>query len=346
MNGEKPPQPNADLPQIPLVEAGGQGAPAVFDAEPERAARLLDAAERRYGAAAIRIADKRSRAWLVRNRNPWLAEIEAVAARVGRPGAFMLNLSFEWTCTAAVGPDPDQEPGGARLLRTLDWPLEGLGQNLVVARHDSAAGPYFSAAWPGFVGALTVMAPGRFAASINQPPALLTRIGPINMPLAVDWFLTRRRVLRSSALPPTHLLRQVCEEARDFAEARRMLTETPVCIPVFFALCGMEPLEGCVIERLEKQAFTFEAPACAANHWLTPGRTGRLRTKTSPERLDSLYRCMETARDLEWLAEPVLNAATRLAAVANPRAGTFLVQGFEADGAVTAPTSFAGRAPS
>lgn len=82
MNGEKPPQPNADLPQIPLVEAGGQGAPAVFDAEPERAARLLDAAERRYGAAAIRIADKRSRAWLVRNRNPWLAEIETVAARL------------------------------------------------------------------------------------------------------------------------------------------------------------------------------------------------------------------------------------------------------------------------
>ena len=31
-------------------------------------------------------------------------------------------------------------------------------------------GDFFSVTWPGYVGALTAMAPGRFAASINQAP--------------------------------------------------------------------------------------------------------------------------------------------------------------------------------
>src|SRR3546814_14766645 len=141
----------------------------------------------------------------------------------------MLNLIFEWTCTASGCPDPAGP--GARLLRTLDCPLDGLGTNVVVARHESPAGPWLSAAWPGFVGALTVMAPGRFAVSINQPPARLTRIGPFGVPLIVDWFLTRRKVSRSTALPPPHTLRHVCEPARDYVEARRMPGEGPVRLP-------------------------------------------------------------------------------------------------------------------
>lgn len=330
------------LPDVPFIDAGKGGAAAIFDAAPERAMRLLEWGERRYGAAAMRIAERRSRDWLVRAGNPYLAEIEAVAQRVGRPGAFMLNLSFEWNCTAAVGPDPER--AGARLLRTLDWPLPGLGENLVVGRHDGPNGPWFSATWPGFVGSLTVMAPGRFAVSINQPPARLTKIGPFGVPRFVDWFIARRAVARSTGLPPAHLLRQVCEQAADYAEAKRMLTDGAICIPVFFTVAGTDAADGCLIERLEDRAFVFEAPVCAANHWLTPGQYGRQRTATSPQRLDSLRACMETAVEMEWLAEPVLNHATRLAAVANPAAGHFVVQGFEAAGAVTAPTHFSARA--
>src|SRR3546814_8319118 len=114
-------------------------------------------------------------------------------------------------------------------------------------------------------------------------------------------------------------------------------------MPVFFPWCVTGPTVCCPIERLETRAFTFEAPVCAANHWLTPGRVGRLRTATSPQRLDSLRACMETARDMDWLVEPVLSHATRIAAVANPRAGTLLVQGFEAGAPATAPTAFAAR---
>src|SRR3546814_16053331 len=105
---------------------------------PAMGARLLGMGERRYGATAIRVADQQSRAWLVRNRNPYLNEIEAIAARVGRPGAFMLNLSFEWTCTASVGTHTAGQ--GARILRTLNWPLDCLWTNVVVARTDSTAG--------------------------------------------------------------------------------------------------------------------------------------------------------------------------------------------------------------
>ncbi|MET4698180.1 hypothetical protein ABIE65_001197 [Constrictibacter sp. MBR-5] len=326
------------MPDVPFIDAGAGGAPAVFDAAPDRAIRLLEWGERKYGLAAMRMADRRSRGWLIRAGNPYVAEIDAIAARIGRPGAFMLNLSFEWNCTAAVGPDPER--GGARLLRTLDWPLPGLGENLVVVRHEGPHGSWLSATWPGFVGSLTIMAPGRFAVSINQPPARLTKIGPFGVPRVVDWFISRRKVARSNGLPPAHLLRKVCEEAADYAEAKRMLSDAAVCIPVFFTVAGLAPTEGCLIERMETRAFTFEAPVCAANHWLTPGQYGRMRTATSPQRLDSLRARMETAVEMEWLVEPVLNHATRLAAVANPGAGHLVVQGFEAGGAVTVPTQF------
>jgi len=35
---------------------------------------------------------------------------------MGRPGAYLLNHSYEWGCTAGVAADPD---GGATLVRDL-----------------------------------------------------------------------------------------------------------------------------------------------------------------------------------------------------------------------------------
>ena len=56
------------------------------------------------------------------------------------------------------------------LARTLDWPFPGLGRHLEVARMRGPAGDFDNVTWPGYVGALTASAPGRFAASINQAP--------------------------------------------------------------------------------------------------------------------------------------------------------------------------------
>mgnify|MGYP003477732114 CR=1 FL=1 len=53
-------------------------------------------------ATLTRLADALSRRWLARARNPYLPEIDAVAVRLGRAGAHLLNLSFEWTCTTGV----------------------------------------------------------------------------------------------------------------------------------------------------------------------------------------------------------------------------------------------------
>ena len=44
-------------------------------------------------------------------------EFNAIAAVVGRSGAYALNTSYEWCCTCGVGDDPD---GGVRLLRVLE----------------------------------------------------------------------------------------------------------------------------------------------------------------------------------------------------------------------------------
>src|SRR5436305_8649679 len=52
-----------------------------------------------------------------------------------------------------------------------DWSSDVCSSDLVeVALMSGAAGEFYNVTWPGFVGALTAMAPGRFAASVNQAP--------------------------------------------------------------------------------------------------------------------------------------------------------------------------------
>ena len=60
--------------------------------------------------------------------------------------------------------------GVSWLVRTLDWPFAGLGRYAAVARMPGECGDFLSVTWPGYVGALTAMAPGRFAACVNQAP--------------------------------------------------------------------------------------------------------------------------------------------------------------------------------
>src|SRR5262249_60435679 len=105
-----------------------------------------------------------------------------------------------WGCTTGAADDPVR--GGTTLLRTLDWPFDGLGRAVVVARQRGAAGDYLSVTWPGFVGVLTGLALCRFAAAIHPPPVPLPLLGK-----PLGWTAARLRVGRSTALPPSHLLR-------------------------------------------------------------------------------------------------------------------------------------------
>ena len=54
----------------------------------------------------------------------------------------------------------------AELARTLDWPFPGLGRFVELVRMRGPAGEFINVTWPGYVGALTALAPGRFVGGI------------------------------------------------------------------------------------------------------------------------------------------------------------------------------------
>ncbi len=320
---------SSSLPAIPVIDIGAAPPVELVHRARPQAEALLAAARRQFTGALVELGDWRAKQWLARAGNPYLADMDAIAAALGRRGIHGLNLSYEWACTSGVAPAPDG--GGMVLRRTLDWPFHGVGRNAVVARKTAPAGPWLDVTWPGFAGVFTALAPGRFAAAINQAP-LRRRTG--FMP--ADWLADRIKVGRSTALPPCHLLRRVFETCVTYKEAKAALTGTPICLPALFILAGAAPGEGCIIERTEDGAAVTEAPACVANHWLTD-RFGR----GAPRGIDSFGRqaglagCLyNPAAPLAWVVPPVANRYTRLAAVLDATAG-LTVQGWERHGPVT-----------
>ena len=318
------------LPAIPLVELGAAPTAALVETETERVHALLTAARRAYSPPVLAAGDRISRRWLEKAANPYTEEIADVAARLPGPGGWMLNLSHEWACTSGVAPTADGQ--SSRLLHTLDWQMAGLGENLLAVRRHGLAGPWLDVTWPGFVGTLQGLAPGRFAAAFNQAP-LRRRSGLF----LADWAVQRAAFWRSRHLPPAHLLRQVFEEAVDYAEAKERLVETPLALPVIFALSGLKPDEGCIIERLETRAFVREAPVAAANHWQAAGLAGHSRGVESEARSRLLSERLSGAEsNLDWVVPPVLNELTRVALLAEAARGRLAVQGYEAYGPATA----------
>jgi len=319
------------LPIIPIIDAltGEEPAVATALAEPERLALLMNSARRTYTPIGLRWADARSRTWHARSSSPYVGAVTLVDRAIGRHGAFLLNYSYEWGCTTGAAPDGD----GVTLLRTLDWPFDGLGRALIAVRQQGTAGPYVSITWPAFAGVLTGLAPGRFAAAINQPPLPLPEWGK-----AVGWTASRLRVNRSRALPPSHLLRLAFDTCGSFAEAVALIRATPICVPAIFTLAGLRPGEAVVIERTETGAFEPAEPA-AANHWAaTPGPKGKPRNRSSLGRRAAMGKLIAGAHgwSFDWLSPPILQPDTRLAVMANPSSGRLLVQGWEKTGPATA----------
>jgi hypothetical protein len=326
-----------ELPPVPLFDVEPPAAETLMHLAPDRLESLIAHGRRHYGDVALALGDRATWWWLQRSGNPYRAEIDGVRRRLGRPGAVLLNMSYEWSCSAGVGPDPAGT--GSRLLRTLDWPLNGLGRAVVVARQQSAAGLYYNVTWPGYVGVLTAMAPGRFSAAINQPP-----LRRFTRSCAFDWVLGRFSLWRQPGLPPSHLLRRVFDECHSYEEAKRMLVETPLCAPVFFSLSGMSAEEGCVIERLETAALVHEAPFCISNHWVGFDCPGHDRGNDSIGRRASMQRVLASAGDaFSWLAPPTLNRYTRLVVIANTARCFLSVQGWEKDGPATSVFTLSGR---
>jgi hypothetical protein len=325
------PLPPEALPPIPFIDLGEDWPMEALIREGDRVRALLDAGAGRMPTAAIRVADAVSRRWLVRHGAPQLGEIDRIAARLGRPGAHYLNVSYEWGCTTAALPAPD---GAApRLLRVLDWPDPGLGRHVLAMRVASPAGRWATLGWPGYCGALQGVAPGRFAAALNQAPLE----GPSGI-YALDWLSARAKVWRRPHPPASWLLRRVFETAPDYAAAKAMLRDNPIAAGAIYTLAGTRPGEGCVIERRPDEAHVLEGPAAAANAWQSPGWRGLARGEANAERLAAI-RQAEARLDgvFAWLRPPVLNEMTRLVFVADAATGSFAAQGWEADGPATAP---------
>ena len=325
--------PHTGMPAIPMLDVGPDFPMATLLADEARAHALFDLALGRVPRITLRMLDAVSRRWLERSNNAQLDEIDAIARRIDRPGTHFLSVNYEWGCTVRVGPSPDGR--SARLSRTLDWMTHGLGRFVMAARVVSAAGPFVTLTWPGFTGVLQAMAHRRFSAALNQAP--MRPLGGGFYPL--DWAVNRARVWRSPYPMPGQLLRTVCETAKSFAEAKRMLTGQSIAAPAIFTLAGVEPAETCAIERTEDGAHVIDGVACAGNHWQAPSWAGRARGIDSEGRTA----CMRAAGAVEldpafpWLKPPVLNKLTRLVMVADAANGRMVARGYEDCRPVTQP---------
>ncbi len=331
------------LRRIPLLDARAAPFPAAATAATQAAevAAILAIARQRHTALGLRLGDALSRRWLARNATPLGAEIAAVARQIGQPGAHLLNLSYEWACTCGV--DATAEPV---MLRVLDWPMEGLGEALCVIRQAGPAGEWWHVGWPGLAGTITALAPGRFAAAINQPPLPLTGLGAAArqrglglVGVAADWVASRPALWRSRALPPAHLLRVVCDTAPDFDTALAMLRDTPLAAPVAFTLAGTRPGEAVCIERSpDGHALRHATRVAMANHWDGLALPGAARWMESGTRQAMMAGLLEASppHGLAWLRPPLVNHGTRLAAVMRPASGRLAVAGFAGERQVTA----------
>jgi len=292
--------------------------------------------------------DRLARSWFRRSSSPYIGEIEAIVVTLGFSGTWFLNGSYQWGCTALA-----REEGGAPwLARTLDWPLPGMGRHVDVVRMRGLAGDFYNVTWPGYVGVLTAMAPGRFAAAINQAPLRRrSHWRALRFPdMALNAVNTWRYVRH---MPPDQLLRQVFETCGSFSEARAQLETMPVARPVIYTLVGCAPGERCVIERTEDAFRTRHEPTAAANDWRIgdaryEARLGARRALTatyaeaaanSRERSEMLAGWQGTfARDsFAWIGPPVLNPYTRLAIEVCPVDGVLRVVGYEKPRGVDLP---------
>ncbi len=333
----------AARPAIPVINTGPNFPLETLNADPRRAHLLFDAATHAIPLRALKMLDAVSRRWLAKWDNAHLPEIDAIAARMDRPGVYFLSVNYEWACTCIV--KPSRSGNSAQLVRVLDWRTKGLGRHVMAARVAGPAGPYVTLTWPGYTGVIQGMAPDRFSAALNQAPMRLTAgVMPI------DWVIGRAKLWQTPHPTAAHVLRRAFDACPDFAAAKDLLMTAPIAAPAIYSLAGVAPDETCVIERTETTARVFDGVAVAANHWNSEP------TDTTPWRgrsrgIDSIGRAAQMAAmeadlapDFSWLAAPVLNANTRLVMVADAQVGRLVAQGFEADGPATDPLDLAAAA--
>jgi acid ceramidase len=163
-----------------------------------------------------------------------LAEMDGIGARLGAtlPQVLLANLHYDVLkvvlgCTAFA----IDTPSGPLHARNLDWWTTGRALNdaTVVTRFiNGAAGEFVTVGWPGFVGAFSGVANGRFAVTLNA--VLSDEPGQVTMPVVM-------------------LIRQVLETAVTFDEAVDRLSRTTIATDCLLLVTGTNDGEMVVIER-------------------------------------------------------------------------------------------------
>jgi len=101
-------------------------------------------------------------------------------------------------------------------FRTLDWLLEGIGP---ASRELVFTSVNFTAiSWPGFLGVVSGVAPGRFSITLNQ--AAPTR--PLNL----------------DGMPPALLIREAFESCATYSEAVQLLSTRNIATDCFIMICS------------------------------------------------------------------------------------------------------------
>lgn len=316
---------------IPFLDLRRGGPVLHARARAEAAAALRDTAlgvAAPLGGFCLPPIDRAALRWLRRSASVYRDELEHVAGILGFPGAMTLNLSYLFACTTRAYEDADGLP---RLRRTLDWPFRGLGQAVEIGWQAGPAGAFYNATWPGAVGVLTAMAPGRFCAAINQAP--MRRRTTSRAGFAMDAVRNMRNALAGEGdWPPDHLLRYAFETCDDFEAAVRLIAAAPLARPTLFTIAGAKRGELALIERTEREARIYRGPVVVANDWqqAQPGWQPRMTHENNVSRIETMRRAgVDTAR-FDWLQKPVLNRLTRLAVeMSAVGAGDFAARGYE-----------------
>jgi hypothetical protein len=312
----------SELPEIP-VERNASGTVMATRFHKERFQNMLVACRKQYGGRLLKIADKFAAKWMKKaDLMGYEQELHDVAKEINGSGEYILNLSYEFACTSAVINEYDRKPA---IYRAFDWPINNIGETLMILKREGKAGRYWDITFPGMVGVVHAMAPKRFAVSINRAPIPVSIKLPFWQSLTrpIDRWVQRVKTFKTGATPAPILLRKVFDECASYDEAVKMLTETKISAPTIFTICGTKEGQGCVIERGRNSAYVRTGhDAVTANHWQA-SELG----KAHPRPIESHKRlqCMKDVQkapqgmqNFNWAAAPLLNDMTRLVCELSP----------------------------
>jgi isopenicillin-N N-acyltransferase like protein len=263
--------------RIDLAQSPERRFAQVSDEAAAAGRNLLAAVFREIPPAARLLAD----AVRLRTANRFHAELVDLAQHVGVPwrDLTLANISYDLMiahlgCSTVALPTPR----GAVLARNMDWwPEDLLAQASYLVHYHRGDDLLFSnAGWPGAVGVVTGLSARGFGLALNAV------LGP-EKPSKLGY-------------PVLLHLRRVLDDARDFDEALRMLTEQHLAVGGLITLVGSDNAQRVVIERTPRRHALRrplgDEPLFATNDYrvlIQEGHRAELETcRTACSRYDAL----------------------------------------------------------